>query len=148
MRKCDSSAMDIGLRLKSFRQKLQIQQKDMAAAMKVASSYLSEIENGKGNPGPEFFVRLASLYNINMNYLFLGKGDMLIDNQTKEKKTVDLDGFVETVEDVTWLLDKSVYLRNMILSSINKILYDERNLIKDNIKKVLTKEETEKRKNT
>ena len=139
--------MDIGLRLKSLRQKLQVQQKDMAAAMKVASSYLSEIENGKGNPGPEFFVRLASLYNINMNYLFLGKGDMLIDAQTKEKKPVDLDGFVETVEDVTWLLDKSVYLRNMILTSINKVLYDERNLIKDNIRKVLAKEEAEKKTN-
>ena len=146
MRKNDASAMSIGFRLKDVRQKLNVQQKEMAAAMKVAPSYLSEIENGKGNPGPEFFVRLASLYNINMNYLFMGKGDILIEGEDKEKRQeVDLDGFVETVEDLKWLIDKSVYLRNTIMSSINKVLFDERDLIKDNIKKVLAKEKAPKK---
>ncbi|MCU0287767.1 MAG: helix-turn-helix transcriptional regulator [Acidobacteria bacterium] len=145
MRKHETSATDIGLRLKNVRQKLGIQQKDVAAAMKVAPSYLSEIENGKGNPGPEFFVRLASLYNINLNYLFMGIGDMLIDAQGSEKKPgIDMDGFIETVDDVTWMMEKSVYVRNEILSFVNKILFEERDLIKDNIKRMLAKEEAEK----
>jgi transcriptional regulator with XRE-family HTH domain len=79
MRKHETSATDIGQRLKAVRKRLHVQQQEMAAALKVASSYLSEIENGKGNPGPEFFVRLATQFNINLNYLFMGAPDMFID---------------------------------------------------------------------
>ncbi len=146
MRKHETSATDIGQRLKAVRKRLQVQQKDMAAAMKVASSYLSEIENGKGNPGPEFFVRLAAEYPINLHYLFMGVGDMLVDEEGKAKKQeINLDEAVETVEQVTRLIEDSVYLRSVIMTSINKTLFEEKAIIKDNIKKKKAKEEAERK---
>jgi len=78
MRKHELSAVEIGQRIREVRRKLKIQQKDMAAALKIVPSYLWEIEKGNGNPGPELFVRLASEYNVNLNYLFMGKGDRAI----------------------------------------------------------------------
>jgi len=56
----------------------------MAITLKIAPSYLCEIEKDNGNPGPELFVRLASEYNVNMNYLFIGKGRR--SNTASEKK--------------------------------------------------------------
>jgi transcriptional regulator with XRE-family HTH domain len=144
MRKHEISAADIGLRLKTVRKKLQVQQKDMAATMKVAASYLCEIENGKGNPGPEFFVRLAGEYPINLHYLFMGVGEMLVDEEGKAKKQeIDVDDPVETVEQVARLIEDSVYLRNIVMTCVNKTLFEEKEIIKDNIKKKRAKEETE-----
>jgi transcriptional regulator with XRE-family HTH domain len=144
MRKHETSAADIGQRLKAVRKRLQVQQKDMAAAMKVASSYLSEIENGKGNPGPEFFVRLASEYPINLHYLFMGVGDMLADEEGKAKKQdIDLDEPVETIDQMTRLIEDSVYVRSVVMTCINKTLFEEKALIKENFKKRKAKEEVE-----
>ncbi len=144
MRKHETSAADIGQRLKAVRKRLHVQQQEMAAAMKVASSYLCEIENGKGNPGPEFFVRLAAEYPINLHYLFMGVGDMLADEEGKAKKQeINLDEPVETVEQVTRLIEDSVYLRSVIMTSINKTLFEEKAIIKDNITKKIAKEEAE-----
>jgi len=56
----------------------------MAITLQIASSYLCEIEKGNGNPDPELFVRLASEYTVNMNYLFNGKGRR--SNTAAEKK--------------------------------------------------------------
>jgi len=121
MRKHETSAIDIGQRLKAVRKRLHIQQQEMAAAMKVASSYLSEIENGKGNPGPEFFVRLAAEYPINLHYLFMGVGEMLTDEDGKAKKQdIDLDEPVETAAQVTRLIEDSAYLRSVVLTCVNK----------------------------
>jgi len=144
MRKHETSAIDIGQRLKAIRKRLQVQQKDMAAAMKVASSYLSEIENGKGNPGPEFFVRLAAEYPINLHYLLMGVGDMLVDEDGKAKKqNIDLDAPVETIDQMTRLIEDSVYVRSVVMTCINKTLFEEKALIKENIKKKKTKEEAD-----
>jgi transcriptional regulator with XRE-family HTH domain len=144
MRKHETSAIDIGQRLKAVRKRLHVQQKDMAAAMKVASSYLSEIENGKGNPGPEFFVRLAAEYPINLHYLFMGVGEMLTDEDGKAKKqNIDLDEPVETVEQMSRLIEDSVYVRSVVMTCINKTLFEEKALIKENFKKRKAKEEVE-----
>ena len=144
MRKHETSAIDIGQRLKAVRKRLHVQQQEMAAAMKVASSYLSEIENGKGNPGPEFFVRLAAEYPINLHYLLMGVGDMLVDEDGKAKKqNIDLDAPVETIDQMTRLIEDSVYVRSVVMTCINKTLFEEKALIKENIKKKKTKEEAD-----
>jgi len=136
MRKHETSAIDIGQRLKAVRKRLQVQQKDMAAAMKVAASYLCDIENGKGNPGPEFFVRLASQFNINLNYLFMGAPDMFIDAEKKiRKQEVDWEDEVDTIEKVAWLMEHSIHLRSIVLTCVNRTIYDDREIIRENIKR-------------
>ncbi len=136
MRKHETSAADIGQRLKAARKRLQVQQKDMAAAMNIAASYLCDIENGKGNPGPEFFVRLATQFNINLNYLFTGAPDMFIDAEKKiQKQEVDLDEDVDTIEKVAWLMEHSIHIRTVVLTCVNRAIFDDREIINANIKR-------------
>ena len=136
MRKNELSALEIGQRLKAARKKLDIQQKDMAASMKVAASYLCDIENGKGNPGAEFFIRLAAVYNINLNYLFMGALDMFVDDEGKAKKQeVDLDDDIDTIEKVSWLMEYSFHIRTIVMNSINRAIYDDRKIIQNDIQK-------------
>ncbi|MDQ1349931.1 MAG: hypothetical protein QG657_232 [Acidobacteriota bacterium] len=139
MRKHESS-VDIGDRLKNIRKKLNLPQKEMAVALKIAPSYLCEIEKDNGNPGPELFVRLASEFNVNMNYLFAGKGEMFSDAPLKIKtQECDVDDDIDTPEKLFWLLEKSVFFRGMIFSQANKLLYQEKETINHDLRKKKSK---------
>ncbi len=139
MRKHDS-AKEIGERIKAVRKKLRLQQKEMASTLQIAPSYLCEIESGNGNPGPELFVRLASEYNLNLNYLFIGNGDMFSDGPLKIKKQeFDLDEEIDTLEKLFWLLDNSLFFRGLIVSQANKLLFEEKNMIKHSLRKKKSK---------
>jgi transcriptional regulator with XRE-family HTH domain len=135
MRKHESS-VDIGDRLKGIRKKLNLPQKEMAAALQIAPSYLCGIEKGNGNPGPELFVRLASEFNVNMNYLFTGNGEMFSDAPLKIKKQeFDINDDIDTLEKINWLYEKSVVFRGQLISQANKIVYQERETIEHNLRK-------------
>ncbi|HLP62120.1 MAG TPA: helix-turn-helix transcriptional regulator [Candidatus Deferrimicrobium sp.] len=133
MRKHDSASF-IGGRIKEIRIKLNIQQKEMAETLQIAASYLSGIEKGNANPGPELFVRLASEYHVNMNYLFTGKGDMFGDAPLKIKKEeFDIEGEMNTIEQLYWLLNNSSYYRSLLLANANKLLFQEKDVIKHSL---------------
>ena len=135
MRRHESS-VDIGDRLKGIRKKLKLHQKEMAAALQIAPSYLCEIEKGNGNPGPELFVRLASEFNVNMNYLFTGNGEMFSDAPLKIKKQeFEINDDIDTLEKINWLYEKSVVFRGLLISQANKIVYQERETIEHNLRK-------------
>ena len=128
--------LEMGERLKAVRKVLNLQQKQMAAALKMPASYLSEIESGKGNPGPDFFSKLASKYNISMDYLVLGIGDMFIQARVKvNREEFNLSGVIDSIEKLAWLMDESVFFYNLIMSNANRALLSEEALIKKSIKK-------------
>jgi len=139
MRKHDSAA-EIGKRIIEVRKNLHLKQKELAAALKIVPSYLCEIEKGNGNPGPELFVRLASEYNVNLNYLFIGSGDMFTDAPIKIKKQeFDINEDIDTPEKLFWLVEKSVFFRGLVISHANKLLYQEKDIIEHSLRKAASK---------
>jgi transcriptional regulator with XRE-family HTH domain len=125
MRKGESS-VEIGRRLKDIRIELRLQQKDMAAALEIAPSYLCEIERGRANPGPEFFKRLATSYNVNLHYVFLETGDMFSGPGGGLKSFEFTKGTeIESLEELVWLMQHSVYFKNIMLALANKTLPKE-----------------------
>lgn len=101
--------------------------------------YLCESENGKGNPGPELFVRLALEYNVNPNYLFIGNGKMFSDAPIKIKKQeFDINDDIDIPEKLFRLLDKSVFFRGRVLSQVTKLLFEEKDMIKHSLRKELS----------
>lgn len=73
---------EIGSRVKEVRKTIRLSQKQMADKLGIFNSYLSDIETGKGNPGHSFFFKISTIFKVNLNYLFLGKGEMLKDEKT------------------------------------------------------------------
>lgn len=128
---------DVGLRIKAVRQQLRLQQKEMAAVLQMAASYLSEIEGGKANPGPEFFLKLVYDYNVNPNYLFLGTGEMFLGSESTIKaEEFDLErGNIDSPEKLLWIMDHSSFFKNTILSQASRIYIENVNLIKRNMQK-------------
>ncbi|MDQ1353023.1 MAG: Helix-turn-helix protein, partial [Acidobacteriota bacterium] len=61
--KVDSDTIfDFGNRLKIARGQLHLSQRDFAAQLDIAGSYLSEIEAGKTRPGFEFFYKTSKIF--------------------------------------------------------------------------------------
>ncbi|HLP49193.1 MAG TPA: helix-turn-helix transcriptional regulator [Candidatus Kapabacteria bacterium] len=51
-------------KLKEIRKQLKIRQKVMAQNLEIPASYLCDIEGGKGNPGPDFFIKNENLLTM------------------------------------------------------------------------------------
>lgn len=137
---------DVGQRIKEARLQLRLQQKEMSATLQMAPSYLSEIEAGKANPGPEFFLKMVYEYNVNPNYLFLGIGDMFFGPE-RILRTEDYDmedGHVDSVEKLFWVMESSPYFKNNILSYASRFFIENEEFLKKSIEKYRPKKEKSK----
>lgn len=120
---------DIGARIKDIRKRLRISQIQMAETINITNSYLSDIETGKGNPGHSFFFKLAMAYEVSLNYLFLGKGEIFL--ETTRPNNPDDPKFpnIWTIEDLCWYMVRSPIFSQEIISYAAKFRYEHKNLI-------------------
>lgn len=129
----------VGQRVKEARRTLQLQQQEMAEAMGVSSGHLSEIESGKASPNTDFHIKLSNLYNISVEYIIHGRGDMFYDHGKTKEKPFDFKSDVDTLEKLHWLLENSGYFRTSIMTYASKIIIEEEKVIKQSIKKSKSK---------
>lgn len=62
-------AVKLGRNLKRIRTKKKISQGDIARALKVARSFVSDLENGKRNPTLDTISKLAKAINVSVGEL-------------------------------------------------------------------------------
>lgn len=121
----------IGSRIRQKRKELHVSQREMAEALGIAPTYLSEIENGKGNPGPDIFIKLGSIYGMNLQYIFLGEEDISIKIEKKPDITrVDISDQIDSVDKLLWFMEQSAYIRNSILALGAKFILENKEFIK------------------
>ena len=127
---------DVGKRIKIARKAIHVQQKDMADALDVSPSHLSEIEAGKSNPSTDFHLKLSELYNFSVEYIFHGRGKMFYEDDGKITETAfDFKTDVDTLDKMIWLLRNSPYFKNMMLGYASKFIHQEEDVIKSSIAK-------------
>jgi transcriptional regulator with XRE-family HTH domain len=69
--------MSIGNRLKEVRAYLNIKQKDFADVLETKRSIYCKYETNVCYPAIDIMINLNRIYNINLNWLIAGKGNML-----------------------------------------------------------------------
>ena len=106
---------------------LGLQQNEMAKAVGLTPGYLSEIENGhKNNPGIATFYKISRHYNVSLDYLVHGIGDMFLpDKDEDEKRRKNIFKGLENIEDVTWLMRHSLFAKNTLLAFSVKMMHAE-----------------------
>ena len=127
--------IEIGKRIQEMRRILGLQQKDMAKAVGLAPGYLSEIENGrKNNPGISTFFKISRHYNVSLDYLLHGIGEMFLpDKDGEEKKRQNIFKGLENIEDITWLMRNSRFAKNTLLAYAVKMMIENEAVIKTEI---------------
>lgn len=70
-----------GERIKKIREELRLKQEDFAAIFGFSRAFVSAIEKDKSKLSVDNLVKLLLTYNVNMNYLLGGIGEMFIQKQ-------------------------------------------------------------------
>jgi transcriptional regulator with XRE-family HTH domain len=75
----------IGHRLKLIRKTLNLSQREFAENLDISSSSICSIESGKGLPRHDVIYNLAAKFNVNINFLLHGAGEMFITDLVKQR---------------------------------------------------------------
>jgi len=70
--------MDIGVRFKEIRCKLKLNQTEFSNKINVTQSAVSQIEKNIISPSSDVLINISNTYNVNLNWLLTGKGDMFL----------------------------------------------------------------------
>lgn len=65
-------------RIKIIRNHFGLKGVEFAKKLGVSPGFISELENGKKNPGQDLFLSLKRIFNINLNWLLAGEGEMIL----------------------------------------------------------------------
>ncbi|MGD2093091.1 MAG: helix-turn-helix transcriptional regulator [Candidatus Aminicenantes bacterium] len=126
----------IGQRLQNIRKAIHINQKDFAREMEISGASLSEIEAGSAKPRIEVYYNLTRKYNVNIDYLFHGKGEMFRSPDQGGTAGIDReDEFREFLETFLDYFEKSRLVRYSVMTHFTTFLEEKETLIEKNIKK-------------
>jgi transcriptional regulator with XRE-family HTH domain len=139
----ESPSSQLGQRLHNLRLALGLKQKEMARAAGLNSGYLSELISGKrDNPGIDIIIKIAIRFNVNLNYLLLGEGEMFLpdkEEDLKKEKALKLD--IDNIDDLYRLMKISKIVRNSVMGQAVKVCVDNEKSIKKEIEKFIKKKE-------
>lgn len=123
------------IRLKELRLEAGLTQKDLANAIEVGRTTISEYESGKIVPKQEGLLKLANHFNVSVDYL-TGVSN---ERATRKQNASDLDALLNTIHHI--LLDEydtPVTYEAKVLSSRQKIIIDQLiEQLRDNIELML-----------
>ena len=123
------------IRLKELRLEAGLTQKDLAKAIEVGRTTISEYESGKIVPKQEGLLKLANHFNVSVDYL-TGVSN---ERATRKQNASDLDSLLNTIHHI--LLDEydtPVTYEGEVLSETQKLLIDQHiEQLRDNIELML-----------
>jgi len=124
--------IDVSKRLIELRNVLGIQKKDMARDIGFESSYLSQLENGKKtNPGFAFLHQISIHYNVSLDYLVHGIGEMFLPSkESDEQRIKNFKPVFNDLEDLVWFLKRSSFAKNSIMGFAVKFFLENKDIIK------------------
>ena len=127
----------LGERIKHIRTLSGLTQEQFAASLGMGNANLSGIENGTKNPKLSFFFKLVELYQVSLDYLFLGIGEPTLrkkdaGNNLHQEQVND----IRTSNDFYWFMEHSSIFRDTMMGQGAKFLYDNEDIIKRNIQKL------------
>ena len=123
--------MKLGKKIRQFRKKSGMTQKDLADMLGIASAHLGRLELGHYKPSIEIVKKLADIFQVTTDYL--------LDDKTDDFKEVSIEdgSFAERMRLLNALSEKD---RQAVIQIVDSLL------TKTKIQLLLEKEETGKKK--
>jgi transcriptional regulator with XRE-family HTH domain len=141
----DCKAKQLGERIKQIRTKAGLTQEQFAASLGMGNANLSGIESGSKNPKLSFFFNLVKIYNVSLDYLFMGIGEPTIEQNNPGKNLQPKEvNDISTIHDFYWFMENSSMFRDTMMGQGAKFLYDNEHIIKKNIQKLKNKQPEDK----
>jgi transcriptional regulator with XRE-family HTH domain len=132
----DEQKKIFGKHVRKVRDALNLKQKEFSQGLGISVQHLSDIERGKKKTCLDFFFKMVKVYNVNLNYLLLGDGEMFLQEIGNNQSL--LKGFAANNPDAKEFLYyfvNSSMVHYHVLSDFRKFFNTEEKAIKDDIKK-------------
>jgi transcriptional regulator with XRE-family HTH domain len=130
----------MGTRIKEIRKHLRLTQKELAKKVEISDGCISDIEKGKKNPGIKVLEKLFERFNVNISYIFEGKGDFL--SKTEKEKTTKPESIIKNIGDVKqnvaemkWAIDNIPVVKFALLENYLIYLIKNQYFIKDDVER-------------
>ena len=114
---------EVGIRIRNIRKSLKLKQKEFVKKLLISDASLSDIENGKHKPNFDFLLNLAQEFNVNLDYVFFGKGEMFVDHALSLSGRIE--EFAVNISDVRRFLyhfERSPIVQYAALTQFREIL--------------------------
>lgn len=125
--KLKKNLIEIGTRLRAVRKTLRLTIYEMHQKTRFSKSIISEVENGKRLPSSIYLFALADEFNVNINYLFTGKGEMFLPEEPIFKRDFGRDQ--EKIEELLFCLENYDVARYNILTAFTQFKRDHQDLL-------------------
>ncbi len=133
---------EVGGRLRAAREALKLTMEQMRDITGYSKSLISAAENGKKKPSTIYLFAMFDKFNVNINYIFSGKGHMFLEPGEEKNVSIPFLESNENIREFLYYFFNSKYLQYRIMSEYIKIYSESSNLIDDEVKK---KESSEKK---
>ena len=132
----------IGSRLKDIRKYLRLTQKELAEKLDISDGYISDIEKGKKKPGRDLLEKLIERFNVNISYLFEGKGEYFYKSGQDQNEDTKPPSLIYNIGDVTqieeemkWAIDNIPVVKFALIEYYLSYLFKNQGMVKNEVEK-------------
>jgi hypothetical protein len=92
---------------------------------------ISETETGKNKPSPNLMLALLNIYNLNLNWLLTGEGEMFIRDQeelpTEKKNFGELN---DEIHELVWHLEHTPVVKLAVVGFFLEYMHQNEDIVK------------------
>ena len=109
--------VDVGTRLRAARATLKLTMEQMRDITGYSKSLISAAENGLKKPSIIYLYAMKDKFDVNINYIFSGKGPMFRETGEEEKgEAISLSKADQNIQDLFYLMENVDMVRFAMLS--------------------------------
>lgn len=125
---------EIGLRIQVVRKRLNLLQKDFASTLDISNASLSEMEAGNAKPRFELLYNITKRYNVNLNYLLHGEGDIFLPDAISRRNLMEISpGDGDFFKEFFHYFNCSHLVRTAMMNYFRTYILEKETLIKKDI---------------
>lgn len=124
----------VGQRLKRIRKSLKITQAQMGEKLGKSPSSYNEIEKGKVGISTKMYIKLSELFNVNLNFLVNGRGEMFYSPEPEfNSETVEytFDKNIDSREKLMYMMKKSTFFCHSVLALAQEFYHKKGSIIRE-----------------
>lgn len=126
----------IGRRIKEARKHLSILQDTIAEECNLSKTTISDFERGEKRPGFDLLYYLHTRYNISIDYILFGVGNLVISKESPNENKIDLTSFgsdLEIIKEMLEIMKQSIITKSAIIGHYRTFVIENPDLIEKDI---------------
>jgi transcriptional regulator with XRE-family HTH domain len=116
---------EIGSRFRQFRESIGKAQHELAAELKISQSTIANIERGKAFPNINYLHYFYNNYQLNINWLLIGRGEMFSKGRIMNERYLELINLMQVPVIEQVILAKLIEIKALLKDEITAF-YDKK----------------------